>query len=72
MAEDDAGADDGGEDDDDPLIAEIRAIRRRISEQFGNDPVRLFDHIVEYQQRFKDRLVSRNDLLREEDGESPA
>ena len=33
------------DEDDDPLIAEIRAIRRRISEQFGNDPVRL---VMEY------------------------
>jgi hypothetical protein len=33
----------------DPLIDEVRAIRRAISEQFGNDVDRLCDHLQELQ-----------------------
>ena len=43
----------------DPLIEEIRAIRAQISREHGDDPQRLHDHYVEYQKRFKGRLISR-------------
>jgi hypothetical protein len=42
-------------------IEEIYAIRRRISEHHGNDPVRLGEHYMEYQKRFADRLISRRE-----------
>ena len=41
----------------DPTIDEIRAVRHRISEQFGHDPKRLCEYYMELQKRYKDRLV---------------
>ena len=41
----------------DPLIEEMRAIRRAISEQFGNDVDRLCDHLQELQRQHPDRIV---------------
>lgn len=43
---------------DDPVIDEIRAIRHRISEQFGHDPRRLLAHYRELQKRYADRLIT--------------
>ena len=42
--------------DDDDFLDEIHAIRRRISERFGNDPVRLGEHYMEYQEKLKEEL----------------
>jgi hypothetical protein len=36
-------------DPPDPLIDEVRAIRQRVSERFGNDPRRLAEHLREVQ-----------------------
>jgi hypothetical protein len=33
-----------------------RAVREKISREHGNDPRRLVDHYMKYQQRFCDRL----------------
>jgi len=41
----------------DPTIDEIRAVRHKISEQFGNDPKRLVEHYMKLQERHADRLV---------------
>jgi hypothetical protein len=41
----------------DPLIDELRAIRRAISEQFGNDVDRLCDHLQELERQHPERLV---------------
>ncbi len=41
----------------DPLIDEVRAIRRAISEQFGNDVGRLCDHLQELERQHPERLV---------------
>jgi hypothetical protein len=41
----------------DPVIDEIRAIRRRISARFGHDPARLVAHDMEFQKQFADRLI---------------
>ena len=41
----------------DPLIDEVRAIRRAISEQFGNDVDRLCDHLQKLEQQHPERLV---------------
>jgi hypothetical protein len=42
----------------DPVIDEIRAVRHRISEEFGHDPKRLAEHYMELQKRHQDRLIS--------------
>lgn len=42
---------------DDPVIDEIREIRRRISERFGHDPARLVAHYQEVQEQYRDRLI---------------
>jgi len=50
------------DDQDDPGVEEIREIRRRIFEECGNDPDRLFERHVEISKQFKERLVSKRDL----------
>ena len=40
----------------DPLIDEVRAIRRAISEQFGNDVDRLCDHLRKLERQHPERL----------------
>ena len=45
----------------DPVIDEVRRIRREISEQFGHDPARLAARYIEMQQQSKDRLIDIND-----------
>ena len=42
----------------DPLIDEVRAIRRSITEQFGNDVDRLCDHLQELERGRPGRLVA--------------
>ena len=42
----------------DPVIDEIRAVRHRISEEFGHDPKKLCEHYMKLQeQKYADRLV---------------
>ena len=41
----------------DPLIDEVRAIRRAISEQFGNDVDRLCDHLRKLERQHPERLA---------------
>ena len=41
----------------DPLIDEVRAIRRAISEKFGNDVDTLCDHLQELERQHPERLV---------------
>ena len=41
----------------DPLIDEVRAIRRAISEQFGNDVDQLCDYLQELERQHPERLV---------------
>jgi hypothetical protein len=60
------------DDGDDPLIDEIHEIRRRLAEKYGNDPVRIGEHLMEFQQQFKDRLVSKRDLACKSDDGSAA
>jgi hypothetical protein len=42
----------------DPLIDEIRAIRRKISDRFGNDVDRLIEHLREVERQHPDRVVA--------------
>jgi len=41
----------------DPIIDEIREVRHRISERFANDPARLVAYYIEFQERYRNRLV---------------
>ncbi|HXA15413.1 MAG TPA: hypothetical protein VN380_00355 [Thermoanaerobaculia bacterium] len=43
---------------DDPIVAEIRAVRRELAERFGDDIKALCDFVVEREQEHKDRLVN--------------
>jgi hypothetical protein len=41
----------------DPVIDEIRDVRRRISARFDHDPVRLAAYYMELQERYPERLI---------------
>jgi hypothetical protein len=41
----------------DPLIDEVRAIRKAISDQFGNDVRRLGDHLRKLEQSHPGRII---------------
>ena len=49
----------------DPLIDEVRAIRKEISDEFGNDVVRLCEHLRQVEKQYADRIV-RPGLRRQE------
>jgi len=46
-----------GERSRDPLIEEVRARRRELSERFGNDVNRLCDHLAEIEKQYAGRVV---------------
>ena len=48
---------DGSVDQGEEEIAAIRAVRHRISEQFGHDPYRLVAHLMELQKEHPEKLV---------------
>ena len=41
----------------DPVIDEIREVRRRISARFDDDPERLVAYYIEIQKQYADRLL---------------
>ena len=41
----------------DPVIAEIREVRRRISSRFDHDPAQLVAFYMELQMRYQGRLI---------------
>ena len=41
----------------DPVIDEIRAVRHKISEEFGHDTKRLLDHYRELEKKYKHRMM---------------
>lgn len=43
----------------DPLIDEVRAIRKELSDAQGNDVDRLIDHLQELQRQFGGKVVRR-------------
>jgi hypothetical protein len=51
----------------DPLIEEVRAIRRSICECFGNDVDRLCDHLQIVEQEYRDRVGRFADVPRKLD-----
>jgi hypothetical protein len=45
--------------DDGPIVDEVRERRMEISEQFDHDLERYIKHLIEYQEQFRERLVSQ-------------
>ncbi|HWL93321.1 MAG TPA: hypothetical protein VNT79_07280 [Phycisphaerae bacterium] len=45
----------------DPLIDEVRTIRKEISERFDNDVNKHIDYLQERQQEYADRIVTRHE-----------
>ncbi|MBI2298500.1 MAG: hypothetical protein HYU66_06025 [Armatimonadetes bacterium] len=41
----------------DPVIDEIRRVRREICAEFGNDPARMLEYFAPLQAELRDRLV---------------
>lgn len=54
----------------DDVIEEVREIRRKISEQFDHDPVRLVEYYMEVQKQYADRLADPR--IRRKQGKSAA
>ena len=46
---------------EDPLIDELREIRRKICEDFDNNVDKLCDHLQELERRHPKRLIDRSD-----------
>jgi hypothetical protein len=51
----------------DPVIEEVRAVRRRISARFDHDPARLVAYYEELQKRYQDRLLDTSTTKNEKD-----
>jgi hypothetical protein len=51
----------------DPVIDEIREIRHRISERFGHNTSRLVAYYMDYQEHYRDRLVTATGRVEQED-----
>lgn len=41
----------------DDAVEEVRAVRRRISARFDDDPAKIAEYYMEYQKQFGDRLL---------------
>jgi hypothetical protein len=48
---------------DDPAIAEIRATRHKISEEFGHDPQRVINHYIQLQQQQEQLRQSQKQIV---------
>ena len=46
----------------DPIVEEVRAVRRQIEKDFGDDPQRYFDHIYKAQEQHPERQTIRKPL----------
>ena len=46
----------------DDAIEEVREIRRQISARFDDDPVKLGEHLMEWQKQHVDRLIDLETL----------
>ena len=46
----------------DPVVDDVREVRHQISERFGHDPVRLLEYYMEFQEQYRDRLVTAPEL----------
>jgi hypothetical protein len=41
----------------DPVIDEVRQVRRRISQRFSHDPAKLVAYYMQLQEKYRDRLL---------------
>ena len=41
----------------DPVIDEVRRVRRRISQRFDHDPARLVAYYMQLQEKYRERLL---------------
>jgi hypothetical protein len=48
----------------DEAIEEIRKVRQEISEEYGHDTKSLLDHYKELEQKFKDRILSKEKVIK--------
>ncbi len=53
----------------DPVIDEIREVRRRISARFGHDPTRLVAFYMETQKQYQDRLIEATKSSQDRDNQ---
>lgn len=53
--------------DNDPLIDEVRSIRRSMCEEFGNDVQRLAEHLITIEEEYKLRIGRFAGVPRESD-----
>jgi hypothetical protein len=51
----------------DDAIEEVREVRRQIWAEFDNDPYKYYEHLLEYQKQFGDRLI----ISPEQPGDAP-
>jgi len=43
----------------DPIVEEVRALRREIEKEHGPSPEAYYEHLQRFQQQWRDRLVRR-------------
>jgi hypothetical protein len=48
----------------DPIVEETRQVRQRLLAQFDGDLGKYVDHLIEEQAQDRDRLVTREEVLR--------
>ncbi len=48
----------------DPIVAEVRRAREKLFAECGNDLGRLFERLRETEGRYRDRLVTKDELMR--------
>jgi hypothetical protein len=48
----------------DPIVEETRRVRERLLAQFGGDLGKYVDHLIEEQAKDRDRLVTKEEVLR--------
>jgi hypothetical protein len=48
----------------DPIVEETRQVRERLLAQFGGDLEKHVDHLIEEQAKDRDRLVTKEEVLR--------
>lgn len=48
---------------EDPLVAEIRAVRHRISEEFGHDTRVLVEHYRKLEMKYADRMLPSGQFM---------
>ena len=51
---------------EDPIVKEVRDIRREIESECGDDFDRIYAQAIKVQKRYKDRIVSKPQRSREE------